>query len=363
MKFEIRKPNPALNFRSTPQRRQRTTRIILHHYHHERATPQEVHRWHLNNGWLGFGYNVAVDMDGTIWEGRGLDNVGTHTGNNNGDSIGIALQGRYDDHTTQMPDAQFNALVWLIQHIRGIYGELPILRHRDVTATACPGRHFPWEELQRMEFRGDIAIEATPARTVTLDILGRVEEIAGYIENGATWVRLTEFVKALGFVASWDSNRRIPTIAAIKPTEYPACTLDDIDEKTQVEAAEDIRLLKVLTHWEARGEDTKGQIMVVNVVMNRVKSSRFPNTIREVIFAPNAFTPTQRADFENAIPNARTIAAVNEALSGVDHSKGAEFFHAISHLTPQVFHERAVAKGTLVITHEHGNHRFYKHAS
>ena len=102
--------------------------------------------------------------------------------------------------------------------------------------------------------------------------------------------------------------------------------------------------------------------MVVNVVMNRVNSPRFPSTIRDVVFAPNAFTPTQRPDFEAAIPNARTIAAVYEALSGADYSQGAEFFHAICHLTPEVFHERAVADGRLVITHEHGNHRFYKHA-
>ena len=133
MKFEIKQPTPALRFTQTPQRRTRTTRIIIHHYHHERATPQDVHRWHLNNGWIGFGYNAAVDMDGTIWEGRGLDNVGTHTGNNNGDSIGIACQGRYDDHTRQMPDAQFNSLVWLIRHIQSIYGNIPILRHRDLT--------------------------------------------------------------------------------------------------------------------------------------------------------------------------------------------------------------------------------------
>lgn len=429
MKFIIKQPNPALRFTQTPQRRTRTTRIIYHHYHHERATPQDVHRWHLNNGWIGFGYNFAVDMDGTIWEGRGLDTVGTHTGNNNGDSIGIAVQGRYDDHTQQMPDAQFNALVWLTKHIQGVYGNIPMLRHRDVTATACPGRHFPWNELQRLKYRGEVVEPPAPPRIVTLDILGRVEEIGGYIDNGATWVRLTEFGAALGFDVSWDNERRIPVIAAeyeqphitpanqtepqgkavaldilgnvqnisgyidngatwVRLTEFAAALgfaaiwddkrripaiipareaggcnlLTCVSDIRQADAQADIQLLKQIVHFEARGEGRKGQIMVANVIHNRIKSPRFPNSLREVILQPNAFTPTQRPDFGTATPSAQTAAAVMEALSGVDLSNGAEFFHAISHLTPEVFHERAVADGRLVITHEYRNHRFYKHA-
>jgi len=432
MNFTIKQPNPALNFRSVPQRRARTARIIIHHYHHERATPQDVHRWHLNNGWIGFGYNGAVDMDGTIWEGRGWDNVGTHTGYNNGDSIGIAVQGRFDDNTRQMPDAQYNALVWLIKHLRSIYGNIAILRHSDLNATACPGRFFPWEELLRLQYRGGVEAEP-PIRTVTLDILGRVEDISGYIESGATWVRLTEmgaalgfevswdetrripvvmapdgavytrqsttnatdppptrhvaidilgevqhiggysesgatwvrlteFVKALDFVAAWDVKRSIPVIKPSIPTEYTALTLDHVDEKTLTAAAEDITLLKTITHWEARGEDEKGQILVVNVIKNRLNSPRFPNSLREVIFAPGAFTPTQRADFDTASPNARTVAAVNRALEGADFSQGATFFHAISHLTPDAWHERAAREGRLVILFDHGNHRFYREA-
>jgi len=125
----------------------------MHHYHHETATPQDVHRWHLSNGWAGIGYHFMVDMDGTIWRGRAEMTVGAHAGGHNNDSIGIACQGRYDDNTRNMPDAQFNALVWLIQHLRSNHCNLTLLRHRDVGATACPGRHFPWTELQRLQFR------------------------------------------------------------------------------------------------------------------------------------------------------------------------------------------------------------------
>jgi len=86
-----------LDFTRPPQERTRTTRIILHHYHHETATPRDVHRWHLERGWIGNAYNISIDMDGTIWEPRGVNAIGGHTLNNNSDSIGIAFQGRYDD--------------------------------------------------------------------------------------------------------------------------------------------------------------------------------------------------------------------------------------------------------------------------
>lgn len=155
MDFEIREPNPILQFAQSPSLRVCTARIILHHYHSEIATPQDVHRWHLERGWIGNGYNFMVDMDGTIWSGRGLDAVGTHTANNNVDSIGVACQGRYDDLTKKMPDAQFNSLVWLIRHIHSIYGEVPVVGHRDASPSACPGRFFPMDEVRQLQFRGE----------------------------------------------------------------------------------------------------------------------------------------------------------------------------------------------------------------
>jgi len=156
MNFEIRKSDPALRFTQALQKRRQTVRIILHHYHHEKATPHDVHHWHRIRGWKGIGYNVMVEMDGSIWEGRGLDKVGTHTANNNNNSIGIACQGRYDDRTRKMPDAQFNSLIWLIKHIHSIYGEIPIFGHGEVSPSACPGRFFPLDEVRQLAFRGNL---------------------------------------------------------------------------------------------------------------------------------------------------------------------------------------------------------------
>jgi len=47
-------------------------------------------------------------------------------------------------------------------------------------------------------------------KAVAIDILGNVQNISGYIDNGSTWVRLAEPAAALGFAAIWDDKRRIP---------------------------------------------------------------------------------------------------------------------------------------------------------
>ena len=443
MTFGIRKPDPPLAFARALQRRARTERIIVHHYHHDRATPQDVHRWHLDRGWAGIGYNVMVDMDGSIWEGRGLEFVGAHAGNSNPDSIGIACQGRYDDHTTEMPAAQFDALVWLIRHIRDLYGNIPVLRHSDVSATACPGRHFPWAELLRLEYRGDVEVDVPSLHIpdkLTVDILGGVREIGGYIENGSTWVRLAELAPALGFEvwfdearripvvasehgdrptgipptapvrpgertvtvdvfghereipgyvregatwvglagaatvlghrASWDEERRLPVISYSSPdTPAGQTPLETVSDDRQYDAERDRRLLKQLVHFEARGEDEKGQILVANVVFNRMAHPRsFPDTMKEVIMAPGAFTPVSYPHFGTAVPNDRTVNAVNRALEVADYSEGATFFHSIYNsrgefiLTPEVWHERAANEGRLVRLFAHGNHQFYREA-
>jgi len=57
---------------------------------------------------------------------------------------------------------------------------------------------------------------------------------------------------------------------------------------------EDINVLARLVWLEARGEDDLGQRAVVEVVLNRVISDKFPNTIKEVVYAKNQFTPAKK---------------------------------------------------------------------
>lgn len=88
----------------------------------------------------------------------------------------------------------------------------------------------------------------------------------------------------------------------------------------------DVYLLAKLVHSEARGETYKGQVAVAAVVLNRVKDSRFPNTIAGVIYQPWAFTAVNDGQF-NLEPNATAYQAAKDAMNGWDPTYGAVYYY------------------------------------
>lgn len=124
--------------------------IVLHH----RAgygDIESIHRQHLAQGWWGIGYHYYVTTDGEIWRGREEKWVGSHAGAKNGyntHSIGICFEGNFEKDI--MPPNQLIAGQELIADIKSRYNIKEIVRHSDGAATACPGRNFPFEELQEL---------------------------------------------------------------------------------------------------------------------------------------------------------------------------------------------------------------------
>ena len=123
-------------------KRRSTTRIILHHAAASKCTAQQIHSWHLANGWVGIGYHFFVRKDVSVYRGRPEDTVGAHAGNNNYDSIGICFEGNFDRE--EMPAAQKQAGMELVAYLKQKYGISTVQRHSDVNATGCPGAHFPF---------------------------------------------------------------------------------------------------------------------------------------------------------------------------------------------------------------------------
>ena len=77
----------------------------------------------------------------------------------------------------------------------------------------------------------------------------------------------------------------------------------------------DINLLARLVSAEAKGEPYRGQVAVAAVVLNRIESSSFPNTIPDVIYEPGAFSRVADGSLWNQ-PVSSAITATQEALSG-----------------------------------------------
>lgn len=126
-------------------KRASTTRIILHHAAAKTCTAQQIHSWHLANGWVGIGYHFFVRKDGSVYRGRPEDTVGAHAGNNNYDSIGVCFEGNF--MSEQMPAVQRQAGSELVAYLKQKYGISKVQKHSDVNATGCPGTHFPFDAI------------------------------------------------------------------------------------------------------------------------------------------------------------------------------------------------------------------------
>ena len=89
-------------------------------------------------------------------------------------------------------------------------------------------------------------------------------------------------------------------------------------------------ILERIVEAEAGGEDHKGKILVANVVLNRVKSRKFPSDIESVVFAHSGgtyqFSPIYDGRYYTVTVSEDTRAAVTDALYGADYSQGALYF-------------------------------------
>ncbi|HPT83551.1 MAG TPA: cell wall hydrolase [Limnochordia bacterium] len=113
---------------------------------------------------------------------------------------------------------------------------------------------------------------------------------------------------------------------------------------------QEVEWLAQMIHAEARGEPYIGQVAVGAVIINRLLSPQFPNTLRGVLFQTNAFQPIQNGSFYMT-PNETARRAALEALSGHDPTGGALFFFNPRKTSDRFMHSRPVR---ITI----GNHRF-----
>ena len=114
---------------------------------------------------------------------------------------------------------------------------------------------------------------------------------------------------------------------------------ETIEEKKEREAQEDFALLSALVFLEAGNQSYEGQLAVASVVMNRVKSSAYPNSVSGVIYASGQFAPARggrlEAQIEMGVPESCKRAA-NEALRGKSNIGSVTHFRRYSGQPGQV---------------------------
>lgn len=155
------------------------------------------------------------------------------------------------------------------------------------------------------------------------------------------------------------SKKNGVSVSLLKKVNHKATDYLYIGERIQIPtsvSAYEKDLLARLVYAEAKGEPYAGKVAVATVVLNRVDSSVFPNTIREVITQKEAghyaFTPVQNGEIKKAADQA-SMKAVNEALAFRGMGKGSLYFY-----------NPVTAKSKWILSRETtvtiGHHRFAK---
>lgn len=179
--------------------RSSTKRAIIHHTASGDVSAATIHGWHKNQGWAGIGYHFVVRANGAIERGRPEHTIGSHAGpGGNGDSIGIVLTGNFE--TGKPTAAQMDSLVWLLaNYLFPKYGALKVIGHKDVMATACPGRNFPWTDLLKR-------LEGAQVQETKVKHKGKV--LQAFIRDGKTYVELRQLAEALGFTVDYNPTTK-----------------------------------------------------------------------------------------------------------------------------------------------------------
>lgn len=118
---------------------------------------------------------------------------------------------------------------------------------------------------------------------------------------------------------------------------------------------DDLEWLAKIVHAEAKGEDYESKLAVANVILNRVHSPLYPNTIKGVIFDKKSgvqFTPTVNGSIYNT-PSADSFLAAMEALEGNNNAQYALFF-----INPKIAKSSWVSQNR-EFAFALGNHNFY----
>jgi N-acetylmuramoyl-L-alanine amidase len=198
-----------------------------------------------------------------------------------------------------------------------------------------------------------------------------VEALSKYGSQGNEVKQIQEKLKRWGYYSgSVDGIYGSQTLAAVKSFQKKnGLTVDGIaGEKTLAAMgitssssssstasnsnSSDVNLLARLIYGEARGESYTGQVAVGAVVLNRVKSSLFPNTMSGVIYQSGAFDAVSDGQI-NMTPDSTAKKAAQDAINGWDPSYGAIYYFNPSTATNKWIWSRPM---TVTI----GKHRFCK---
>ena len=160
--------------------------------------------------------------------------------------------------------------------------------------------------------------------------------IVTIVEEGTEWTKISS-----GSVVGYVRNESLLFGSAAVEKASTACANGTKDAKTveeiasevaaQKKAASELDLLAALIYCEAGNQCYEGKVAVGAVVMNRIESGRFPNTMEKVIYQRGQFTPAMTGKLGRVLSSGRVPSscydAARDAMNGVDPVNGALYFN------------------------------------
>ncbi len=161
-----------------------------------------------------------------------------------------------------------------------------------------------------------------------------------------------DMTRTIGMVFRASSGQRVLDYGMLEMPEHHS-------EAIQL-CEEDYSILLRIVEAEAGGEDEDGKLLVANVVLNRVNSEKFPDSVSEVVLQESKgvtqFSPVATGSIWKVKVSEETYEAVERALAGEDISQGALYFASRKYADSENmrwFDEK------LTFLFRHGGHEFF----
>lgn len=209
---------------------------------------------------------------------------------------------------------------------------------------------------------GDFVLKARVGdRYVTANGERIYSSVSNLLIGNRIFVPVRSLCTAMGLDVTWNGRRRLVTVSgrfgSAGESNSPVGSVPEVgDSDTNAEVnSTDLYWLARIIHAESSGEPMAGKIAVGTVIMNRVKSSMYPNTIHDVIFDRKhgtQFTPVASGTIYNN-PSADSIEAARRVLNG-ERTDSRILFFVNEKLAPNNWISQ---NRTYIITI--GNHKFY----
>jgi len=143
-------------------------------------------------------------------------------------------------------------------------------------------------------------------------------------KDGRIMVPVRHFAEAMGFSVEWD-NMTCSVALNKEEASIPASVVYN-----RPYTDDDIVWLSRIIHAEGKNLGINGKVAIANVVLNRVKSSDYPDTVCDVIFDTRfgvQFPPAHKTDFTALVPENSCIIAAKMALEGINNVDKCLYFN------------------------------------